>query len=104
MTTETKEEKKLSIFQKVIINANNLEKIRDSFRAYQLEVENKPPEHPPSNSNNNNSNNRASTRRLSTTSKSGSDIEVKVSDTSTYLSHLIEILIGHIFDHKVIGN
>ena len=88
LQTETKDDKK---FQKILVYSNDLEKVRSAFKLFQLDVENRTVE-PPSN---------GVQRRQSTSSKSGSEIDQKIHEVNSYLTCLIETLIGYIFDYKV---
>lgn len=81
----------------MIINANNLERVRESFKSFQNEIENRQEV-------------AKNGRRLSNVSKCSeslqqsqaqAQIDNKVNEASSYLIQTIEQIIGFIYDYKV---
>ncbi len=93
-----KEEKKMSILQKFITNCNNIEKVRETLKTFQTEIEHRPDLTRRRSSVS--SSIKSDTQSPLTTSSSMS-IEPKITETNAYLIHVIEQILCFIFDYKV---
>ncbi len=86
-----------NILNKLIMNANNLERVRESIKTFHNELENKVESKRKASGSSNKVNETPATQ-----SQYSTQLESKITEISNYLTQIIEQIFSFIYDYKVI--